>query len=151
MSHKLKVVEHSKPWYAKGLSFQCTECGKCCTGAPGYIWVNAKEIEAMANHLNLSIQEFSDQYLRLAQGRLSLKEHPKTYDCVFLKDNKCQLYALRPTQCRTFPWWPHLLKSKEDWLEAAKYCEGINIHAPVVPLETIEEQKELQEKSMDNS
>ena len=33
-----------KPWYAEGLRFKCTECGQCCTGAPGYVWVNEEEV-----------------------------------------------------------------------------------------------------------
>ena len=27
------------PWYADGLPFTCTQCGDCCTGDPGYVWV----------------------------------------------------------------------------------------------------------------
>ena len=30
----------SDAWYAEeGLAFECTGCGDCCTGAPGYVWV----------------------------------------------------------------------------------------------------------------
>lgn len=148
MSHKLKVIDDSKPWYAEGLPFKCTECGKCCTGAPGYIWVSEQEIKNIANHLNLTIKEFSKRYLRLAKGRLSLNELPKTYDCIFLKDNKCQIYSVRPTQCRTFPWWPQNLKTEEDWQEAAKYCEGIQQNAPRVPLDIIEQQRIIQQQAI---
>lgn len=140
----LKVIKEPSPWYANGLQFSCTGCGQCCTGAPGYIWVNLNEIEAIAAHLELSVKEFSARFLRRINGRLSLLEMPKTYDCIFLKDKKCQIYSVRPTQCRTFPWWPQLLKSEEDWKEAAKFCEGIQPQAPIIPLETIEEQLSIQ-------
>ena len=30
----------------RGLRFECTQCGDCCTGAPGYVWVNKAEISA---------------------------------------------------------------------------------------------------------
>ena len=36
--------EKEQPWYKDGLGFQCTQCGDCCTGAPGYVWINAAEI-----------------------------------------------------------------------------------------------------------
>ena len=36
------------PWYRDGLAFSCTRCGACCTGAPGYVWVSAEEIEQLA-------------------------------------------------------------------------------------------------------
>ncbi|MBA3722572.1 MAG: YkgJ family cysteine cluster protein [Parachlamydiaceae bacterium] len=143
----LKVLNEnsSEPWYAEGLRFKCTECGQCCTGSPGYVWVTETEIENIATHLNLSIDEFVRLYIRPVKDRYSLLEHPKSFDCVFLKDKKCQIYMARPKQCRTFPWWPQLLKSKKDWEEASEHCEGITFHAPIVPFETIENQLAIQE------
>ena len=146
MNKKLKIVKEELPWYAKGLNFKCTECGKCCTGAPGYVWLNEQEISQIAQYLGLSIEEFTKRYLRTVNGRLSLKEHPKTYDCVFLKDKKCEIYSLRPTQCRTFPWWPWNLKTEKGWQEAAQYCEGIRPDAPLVEFCQIEEQRLIQER-----
>ncbi len=140
MNNKLKQV----PWYQDGLRFECTGCGQCCTGSPGYIWLNHDEILAIAKHLNLDLQTFGDRYLRKVKGRFSLREDPVNFDCVFLKENKCSIYPVRPTQCKTFPWWPTLLKSKEEWLDAAKRCEGITIEAPVVPLDIIQEQLDIQ-------
>lgn len=144
----LKVINKASLWYSDGLHFECTGCGQCCTGAPGYIWVDQQEIEQIAQFLNLSIKEFTHRYLRQVKGRFSLLERPKTYDCVFLKDKKCQIYSVRPTQCRTFPWWPQNLKSEKDWQEAARYCEGIQPCAPVVSLETIEQQRMIQEQTL---
>ncbi|MCE2982288.1 MAG: YkgJ family cysteine cluster protein [Parachlamydia sp.] len=141
-----KIIESEKPWYAEGLSFKCTGCGACCTGSPGYVWVNEEEIEAIAAHLNLSVDEFSKKYLRQINGRFSLIEHPKTYDCVFLKEKKCQIYPVRPTQCGTFPWWPPYLKSKESWNNLAAACEGICPNAPVVSIDEIESQAALQKE-----
>jgi Fe-S-cluster containining protein len=145
MTDKLKQISSSSdPWYKDGLRFECTGCGQCCTGAPGYIWVNYDEIKEIAQFLNLDLQTFSDRYLRKVKGRFSLREDAVTYDCTFLKDNKCSIYSVRPTQCRTFPWWPTLLKSKEEWQAAAKFCEGISTCAPVVPLSKIKNQLDEQ-------
>ena len=38
-------------WYRGGLRFSCTQCGKCCSGAPGYVWVTKDEIEQIAAFL----------------------------------------------------------------------------------------------------
>ena len=35
-------------WYKDGLQFTCSQCGDCCTGAPGFVWVNGDEIRALA-------------------------------------------------------------------------------------------------------
>ena len=128
-----------KPWYKEGLRFGCTGCGGCCTGSPGYVWLDAQEIEALAKRLNLSMEAFVQKYTRKVGNRLSLKEHHKTYDCVFLEGKQCTVYEDRPTQCRTFPWWKESLETPAHWAETARRCEGINHeNAPLVPLEEIE-------------
>ena len=33
------MTADSPEWYRDGLRFECTRCGACCTGAPGYVWV----------------------------------------------------------------------------------------------------------------
>lgn len=147
---KLKIFQENSPWYADGLRFECTGCGQCCTGFPGYIWVDEQEIQNIASFLNLSVKEFSNRYLRYVNGRLSLLELPTNYDCIFLKDKKCQIYPVRPTQCRTFPWWPKNLKSKAEWQNAARSCEGICPEAPLVSFEIIKEQLAIQEKISDD-
>lgn len=142
MSHPLNILPDHTPWYSNGLRFKCTECGQCCTGAPGYTWVSDAEIIAIAHHLGLTLDEFGKKYLRLVNGRYALLEKPVSYDCIFLKDKKCQIYQLRPQQCRTFPWWQQNLTSPEAWEEAAQYCEGISAEAPLMSFAVIQEQLE---------
>ncbi len=143
---KLNIIE--TPWYKEGLSFKCTGCGGCCTGGPGYCFVNLQEMEEISKFLNISLDEFTKKYIRkVLNNRFSLLENPKNFDCVFLKEKKCQIYPVRPTQCRTFPFWPKILSSKDNWEEAAKHCEGINPKEPhIIPYEEIEKQRELQEQ-----
>jgi Fe-S-cluster containining protein len=127
-------------WYKEGLPFKCTGCGQCCTGSPGYVWISDVEVAEMAALLQISVELFVRTYTRHVHGRLALIEHSRTYDCVFLKERKCQVYSARPKQCRTFPWWPEHLKSRQNWEEAAKRCEGINHEdAPLVSLAEIKE------------
>jgi len=113
-------------WYQEGLKFGCTGCGKCCTGSPGYVWVTEEEIVAMATALNITPELFARRYIRRIGQRLSLTERGPNYDCVFLEGKTCRLYHARPKQCRTFPFWPHLLTSKDAWEQAGKDCEGID-------------------------
>jgi len=134
-----------KPWYSEGLRFKCTQCGKCCTGAPGYAWVTEKEIQCIAKHLHLSPNEFGRKYLRRVGERWALLENSKNYDCVFLIENRCSIYEVRPTQCRAFPWWPENLSSPEAWENLKPYCEGVNDEAPKVTFEEI--RRQLQELS----
>ena len=126
-------------WYKKGLKFGCTQCGKCCTGAPGYVWLEEDEVEKMAEFLGISKQEFIQRYTREVDGELALLEFPRSYDCIFLRDKKCLVYGARPKQCRTFPFWPENLTSKQAWEATARRCEGINHpDAPLITLTQIE-------------
>jgi Fe-S-cluster containining protein len=116
----------SAPWYHDGLRFQCTQCGDCCTGSPGYVWVNKAEIEQLAAAVGCTdIDEFSEQYVRQIGVRRSLKEYPNG-DCVFFdnRTRKCQVYDARPRQCRTWPFWDSNLKSPETWEQTCQVCPG---------------------------
>src|SRR5437868_11798621 len=89
---QLKVMNDERdPWYANGLSFTCTQCGNCCTGAPGFVWLSTEEIARLAEHLKLTVSETLDRYCRKIGSRWSLKEtrSPRgEYDCIFLKEEK---------------------------------------------------------------
>jgi Fe-S-cluster containining protein len=121
------------PWYKEGLAFACTQCGKCCTGEPGYVWVSDEEITQMADFLKISLADFRRLYLRRLHNRyLLVEKKSQNHSCVFFKENKCSVYQARPIQCRTYPFWPENVASKESWQEAARHCEGINDQAALV-------------------
>lgn len=133
--------EQKEPWFSEGLRFACTGCGQCCTGSPGYVYLSTTDMERLSSHFFLTVEEFAKRYTRFTDGQYALLDRPGSFDCVFLKDKKCSAYEARPTQCRTFPWWIHNIRSPEEWEEAGKRCEGINHpDAPLVPSIHIQEQ-----------
>ena len=125
------------PFYKNGLRFSCTECGKCCTGSPGYVWLTEEDIKKIVAFLAISKEEFLKKYTRNVNGRISLLEKAVSYDCIFLKDKKCLIYSSRPKQCSDYPFWPENLKSKESWENQKRYCEGIHDEAQLIPFEEI--------------
>lgn len=114
-----------KLWYHKGLKFTCTQCGDCCSGAPGFVWVVQEEIDGIAALMKLDSDEFERLYVRKVGIRRSLKEYPDG-DCVLLdpETRKCSVYEARPRQCRTWPFWDSNLKSPEDWERTCEVCPG---------------------------
>jgi hypothetical protein len=106
-----------------GLTFACTQCGKCCTGEPGEVIVNDKERAALARHLKLTPEEVRKQFCRSHRGKLLLKEKVNG-DCIFYKDG-CTVYPARPMQCRTYPFWVDNLRSEEAWADTCAACPGI--------------------------
>jgi Fe-S-cluster containining protein len=132
-------------WYAGGLRFSCTQCGNCCTGPPGTVWVTDDEAAAIAGSLGIELAEFLKQYAKKVDGRWSLKEIlvGDGYDCIFLDRSPsgatgCSIYRDRPTQCRTWPFWPENLTSQRTWQAAKRRtpCPGMD-DGTLVPIERI--------------
>src|SRR3954454_9867963 len=116
----LKVIQqNTEPWYSDGLSFTCQQCGNCCTGGPGYVWVSDVELLRLAEFLKLTPREVLQKYCRRIDGKISLKEVRREglYDCIFLTEIKpeqtsadraagavvqtrrgCSVYPVRPLQ-----------------------------------------------------
>ncbi len=134
----------AQEWYAEGLRFECTMCGACCTGPPGYVSFSDREARAIARRLGVTRAEFYREYAHKGRQGWSLNEVETDHghDCVFL-DRKtipgkavCSLYEDRPLQCRTFPWWPENLKDEKAWARTARSCEGVGRGA-IVPIDEI--------------
>jgi len=117
------------PWYRDGLRFTCTECGQCCTGAPGFVWVTRDDIRRLAVHYGLDETDFARRHVRRVGTRYSLTERANG-DCTLLEwdgdKGVCTAYEQRPLQCRTFPFWSENLKSRRGWDSLADKCPGIN-------------------------
>jgi Fe-S-cluster containining protein len=128
----------SQPWYQEGLRFQCTGCGDCCTGGPGYVWVDDDEVRAIAEYLDKPVGEIRLLHTRPARGKVSLREHLNG-DCEFLDpaSRRCTIYSARPKQCRTWPFWRSNLASPEDWRRTCDVCPGAG-QGSLVSLETVQ-------------
>ncbi len=116
----------SRPWYHEGLRFACTGCGDCCRGPGGYVWVTMEEAESIAAALEMDFDLFARTMLRKTPAGLALVDGPSG-DCPLLgEDGRCSIYAARPVQCRTWPWWDENLGRCEDWANASLRCPGMN-------------------------
>ena len=120
----LDDASEPEPWYREGLAFTCTQCGACCTGAPGFVWVNLEEITAIAAFRGESVDDFGRKFLRRVGDRVSLIERPGG-DCIFWdKASGCTVYPARPVQCRTWPFWDENIETPEDWERVRGGCPG---------------------------
>ena len=114
----------NNPWFQEGLRFRCTQCGNCCTGTPGFVWVNEEEIAAIAAFRQEDAAVTRGLYVHLAHRGSSLREKLNG-DCVFYdKEAGCTIYPVRPRQCRTWPFWESNTRTPEAWEHTCEICPG---------------------------
>ncbi len=106
----------------KKRDFECLKCGDCCA-VPGEVFLTLKEGEKMAKLLKMGFEEFKEKHMKKVWQQHMLKM-PYKGGCTFWVDKNCSVYEARPEQCRTFPYWPELVKNHEDWKSIESYCAG---------------------------
>lgn len=114
-------------FYKNGLRFECQGSGNCCTshGEFGFVFLTIDDRRRFAKHLKMSTAAFTRRYCDLKDGVWHLKEDAKNPDCMFLKNKRCSVYEARPTQCRTWPFWPEVMNPKSWKKEVASFCPGV--------------------------
>lgn len=131
-------MKKNKEWWAEGVRFQCQGSGQCCVsrGEYGFVFLTPTDRRRMAKHLKISLKKFTAEYCDQFHGAYHLKEDPKRLECLFLKENRCGIYKARPTQCRTWPFWPEVMSAKAWKKEVVSFCPGVG-KGPVIPASTI--------------
>ncbi len=78
----------------------------------------------MARTLSLSTSAFTRKFCVKTDGLYRLKDGTNDA-CLFLKEKRCSVYSGRPTQCRTWPFWPEVMNAKTWKKEVASFCPGV--------------------------
>ena len=105
----------------------CQKCpGNCCCGESGNVWVSQEEILLICDFLGINTIDFMKNYVNRIGSRLSIKERftGHDYECIFFNGNarNCSIYAVRPVQCRQFPFWEYFKRHRD---QVIKECPGI--------------------------
>jgi hypothetical protein len=82
------------------------------------------EVQRISNRTGLRPMEFSSPISGLGNYKYKMKK--RNGMCVFLRNKACQIYDIRPTVCRLYPF----LVSRNDGsfvFEIAKDCPGIGL------------------------
>lgn len=114
------------PFWQEGLQFECQSSGNCCAsrGEYGFVYLTDEDEVRLAAHLGLVLEDFRTLHTDVTGGYRHLKDPDR--DCMFLRERRCDVYEARPSQCRTWPFWPENLKSTRAWQrEVVKMCPGV--------------------------
>lgn len=135
-------------WWKKGIRFQCQGSGKCCVsrGEYGYVYLTLEDRRRLAQFFGLQTAVFTKRYCQKTDGFFHLKEEANNPNCRFLDGTKCSVYESRPTQCRTWPFWPELMNAKTWKKEVQSFCPGVG-KGRIWSEAEIKEQLELQDRA----
>mgnify|MGYP001157038042 CR=1 FL=1 len=112
-------------FYKHGIRFECQGTGKCCRfrGIYGYVYLSLTDRRRLAAHLGMTTRAFTLKSTDKTEGLFHLKRNIR--HCPFLKDGQCIVYDSRPTQCRTWPFWPDNMSPSTWKKEIESFCPGI--------------------------
>jgi Fe-S-cluster containining protein len=106
------------------LSFECQPgCTNCCD-QDGFVYLTESDLERAAKFTRMSVRAFESKYVYRTRHRLRFRK-PRDKQCPFLDTGGCSIHPAKPTQCRTFPFWPELVEDRAEWKRAARLCPGI--------------------------
>ena len=113
MEQELKNVIQVTP--STKIRFKCTGCGDCCRHVKETVPVDSQDVFRITKYLRDFGSEIicTDQFLECyAEPALIddcgyfvyfLKSVGEDHACVFLKDNRCMIHAVKPRACRLYP------------------------------------------------
>ena len=116
-----------KKIYKNGIKFECQGSSNCCISRNknGYVYLSNKDVLRLSKFTKLNREDFLKIYCDKTDNFTHLKENNKDGKCQFLNNKKCSVYKARPTQCRTWPFWPENMNTKIWDEEIANFCPGV--------------------------
>ncbi|HLX43979.1 MAG TPA: YkgJ family cysteine cluster protein [Bryobacteraceae bacterium] len=129
----------------ESVRFTCQRgCINCCD-QQGFVYLTEDDVKRIAKFTGMTRRAFEAKYIyRTAHQRRFRK--PRDKQCPFLVDHGCSIHPAKPTQCRTFPFWPELVEHPKEWNRTARYCPGIG-KGPLIQIGTALELADEQRKA----
>jgi Fe-S-cluster containining protein len=114
--------------YPTAVHFQCTKCGICCGDTKQktrHILLLKTETEQIATATSQPTSQFTTKIKKKAPYSYEMKK-TKDGKCIFLKNNRCTIYAARPLICRFYPFELKITHSGKHTFLYTTECPGIN-------------------------
>ena len=90
------------------------------------LFTQEEKAQALAAISGTPLADKADSIWR-ASGADEVIDVPADQACPLLGPEGCTIQAVKPAQCRTYPFWPELLQSRGAWESEKGRCEGIDL------------------------
>jgi Fe-S-cluster containining protein len=105
--------------------FECIAgCSNCCRLSDGFVFLTEDEANNIAEYLHKPIEEIHKWFIKRLDDRFCLVDGENEH-CIFLENDRCLIYPVRPQQCKDYPFWPEITSSEDRWIKEKKVCPGI--------------------------
>jgi len=115
--------------YPVNIKFDCNRCGLCCGDTKQktrHILLLESEAKMIASHTSRRIFDFSGEIKDKLPYAYEMKKTSEG-KCVFLKNNQCSIYPLRPLICMFYPFELKFVEKKGlHNFDFTLECPGIN-------------------------
>ena len=114
--------------YPRNLRFRCIKCGLCCGDTEKRyrnIFLLRKEAEEIAREILKPIYAFAVKSEEMVPYYYKMKKG-ENGKCVFLKNEKCTIYSVRPLICRFYPFELKGMSKNEYKFLFTEECPGLN-------------------------
>jgi Fe-S-cluster containining protein len=129
----------------ESVRFTCQRgCINCCN-MEGFVYLTESDLKRAAKFVGMTPRAFEKKYVYRTLFEMRFRK-PRDKQCPFLLDHGCSIHPAKPTQCKTFPFWPELLEKPAEWRRTARYCPGIG-KGPLIQIGTALEMAEKQRKA----
>jgi Fe-S-cluster containining protein len=114
--------------YPPAVRFHCIKCGMCCGDTKEknrHILLLRTEAEQIAKATSQPIFKFAVKIKDQASYSYEMKKR-EDGKCVFLENDRCTIYSLRPLICRFYPFELKVLHNRKYTFLYTEECPGIN-------------------------
>jgi len=115
--------------YPTTVHFRCIKCGTCCGDTKEktrHILLLGIEAEQIAKITLQPISKFAVKIKGRAPYNYEMKKRAEDGKCVFLENDHCTIYSVRPLICRFYPFELKILPSRKYQFLFTEECPGIN-------------------------
>jgi len=125
--------------------FNCQPgCTNCCD-MEGFVYLTEDDLKRAAIFVGMPAKAFEKKYVYRTRHQMRFRKPPEK-QCAFLGERGCSIHPAKPTQCRTFPFWPEIVERKATWNKTGRYCPGIG-KGPLIQIGTAMEIAEEQRRA----
>ena len=115
--------------YPTAVRFHCTKCGICCGDTEEktrHIILLKTEVEQIAKRTSQPPADFAVKINNKAPYVYEMKKRAEDGKCIFLENNRCTIYSLRPLICEFYPFELKSVHSGTYKFLFTEECPGIN-------------------------